>query len=368
MRITRLNAQILRLPQARSVSLPLSSDATANSRPKYIVLLLNVETDAGITGVGFGAFAFSGRALLATIEDELSPLLLGEDPSCHERLWAKVQTRDNPLAIPAYSAIDIAIWDIKAKQAGMPLWQLLGGVREKVPIHAAETACPHLSANEVITIARSCLDRGLGGVRVAVRGIDPEADAHKVQEIRDALGEEIWFAVAGPGQYDYETALPMGRFIEEDIGADWFEDPLRDDDVAGYSRLCSRIDTPLAAGSNFARADQFVRLLETGASVILRPDVLRLGGITPWLKIAALAELHHRPVVPYLLPEISVHLACALSGVQAVEYVPWLTPLFTTPLQIENGHAVPPNRSGHGWEINEEVADRLRIPSGTLNS
>jgi L-alanine-DL-glutamate epimerase-like enolase superfamily enzyme len=360
MRITNLNAQILRLPPAR-VSLSMSGDGKEIERPNYIVLLVNVETDAEISGVGFGAFSISGRALLATIEDELSPLLIGEDPSCHERLWAKIQTCDNPLAIPAYSAIDIALWDIKSKQGGVPLWQLLGGVRDKVPIHAAETACPHLSAAETITSARACLSQGLGGVRIGLRGIDPEADAHKAQEIRDALGEDIWFAVTGPGHYDYETALPMGRFIEEEIGADWFEDPLRGDDLAAYSRLSSRIDTPLAAGSNFTRADQFLRMLETDASVILRPNVLRLGGITPWLKIAALAELRHRPVVPYLLPEIGVHLACALPGVQAVEYVPWLAPLFTSQLQIENGQAIPPNRPGHGWEINQEVISRLRF-------
>jgi L-talarate/galactarate dehydratase len=361
MHITRLDAQVFRLPQARSVSLPISGEAKEKSRPTYVVLLVNVETDSGITGVGFGALPISGRALLATIEDELAPLLVGEDPIDYERLWAKVQTRQNPLVIPAYAAIDIAIWDIKAKQAGAPLWQLLGGVRERIPIHAAETACPYLSAADTITIARSCLDKGLGGVRVAVRGIDPEADARKIQGVRDALGEDIWFAVTGPGHYDYETALPMGRFIEEDVGADWFENPLRDDDVAGYARLSSRIDTPLAAGSSFTRADQFLRLLDSGAAVILRPDVLRLGGITPWLKIAALAELRHRPAVPYLLPEIGVHLACALPGVQAVEYVPWLAPLFTSQLQIENGQAIPPNQPGHGWEVNPEAVARLRV-------
>jgi L-alanine-DL-glutamate epimerase-like enolase superfamily enzyme len=361
MRITRLDAQVLRLPQARSVSLPLSGEAKDKARPIYIALIVHVETDAGITGVGFGAYAISGRALLATIEDEISPLLVGEDPSGHERLWAKVQTRDNPLAVSANSAIDIAIWDIKAKHAGVPLWQFLGGVRGRVPIHAAETACPYLSATDTITISRSCLTQGLGGVRIAVRGVDPEADAHKVQEIRDALGEDIWFAVTGPGHYDYETALPMGRFIEEDVGADWFEDPLHDDDMVGYARLSARIDTPLATGSGFTRTEQFLRLLDSGATVILRPDVLRLGGITPWLKIAALAEVRRRPVVPYLLPEIGVHLACALPGVQAVEYIPWLAPLFTSLLQIENGQAIPPNRPGHGWELNPEAVSKFRV-------
>ncbi|HLW66993.1 MAG TPA: mandelate racemase/muconate lactonizing enzyme family protein [Gemmataceae bacterium] len=339
----------------------MSGAAKEKTRPTYIVLLVNVETDAGITGIGFGVYAITGRALLATIEDELAPLMIGDDATNHVRLWAKVQTHDNPLAIPAYAAIDIAIWDIKAKQAGVPLWQLLGGVRDKVPIHAAETACPFLTASDTITLARSCLDQGLGGVRVAVRGIDPEADAHKVQEVRDALGEEIWFAVTGPGHYDYETALPMGRFIEEDVGADWFEDPLREDDVTSYARLSSRIDTPLAAGSRFNRADQFLRLLDSGATVILRPDLLRLGGITPWLKIAALAELCHRPVVPFLMPEIGVHLACALPGVQAVEYVPWLAPLFTSQMQIKNGQAIPPDRPGHGWQVNPETLHHLKI-------
>jgi len=361
MRITRLHSQVLRLPQARAVPLPMSGAGQGAARSEPIALLVQIETDAGITGVGFGCFTISGRALLATIEEELLSWLVGEDPLNHERSWARVQACANPLAIPAYAPVDIALWDIKAKQAGLPLWQLLGGVRDKVPIHAAETADPSLFANDVIALARSCLSRGLGGIRVGMRGQDPEADAQKVQEVRAALGEDIWFAVTASGRYDYETALPMGRFIEEEVGADWFEDPLQDGDLTGYTRLSSRIDTPLAAGSSFTRAEQFVRLIETGASVILRPDVLRVGGITPWLKIAALAELHYRPVVPYMLPEISVHLACGLPGVQAVEHVPTLASLFTAQLQIENGQVVPPARPGHGWEINEEIVERYRI-------
>jgi L-alanine-DL-glutamate epimerase-like enolase superfamily enzyme len=179
--------------------------------------------------------------------------------------------------------------------------------------------------------------------------------------IRDTLGEDVWFAVTVEGRFDYETALPFGRFIEEEIGADWYENPLPDGDPAGYARLSGRIDTPLAAGGRFTSVDQFVRLLESGARAILRPDVLRLGGITPWLKVAALAEAYHRPVVPRLLPEVGVHLACGLPGVQAAEYVPWLAALFAEPLKVADGDLLLPPKPGLGLELNPDAVAKFGV-------
>src|SRR5262249_13849492 len=154
--------------------------------------------------------------------------------------------------------------------------------------------------------------------------------------------EEIWFAVSVESPFGYETALPMARFIEEEIGADWFEDSLADDDLAGYAALAARIDTPLATGGACTSVAQFTRLLSARAPLTLRPDVIRLGGLTPLLKVAALAESYHRPVVPRVAPEIGVHLACGLPAVHAVEYVAWLAPLWREPLALVDGNLWAP--------------------------
>ncbi|MFL5339627.1 MAG: mandelate racemase/muconate lactonizing enzyme family protein [Gemmataceae bacterium] len=356
MRITRIVATLLRLPHDRAVALPLAGQSAG---PAHLaVLLVQLETDDGLGGLGFGPVADGGRALVAAIEDDLAPRLVGDDPLHHERLAAKVRELG---ATSAYAFIDLALWDLKAKAAGLPLWRLLGGLRDRAKAFTAETASASLSANEAIALGKSALSRGFKGVRVGVAGIDPEADSQKVLAVREALGEEIWFAVSVEGRYDYETALPMGRFIEEEVGADWFEDPLADDDVTSYSRLSGRIDTPLAVGGRYSSAGQFVRLLESGTRAVLRPDVLRVGGLTAWLKIAALAELNHRPVVPRLLPEVGVHLACGVPGVQAVEYVPWLSPLFTAPPAVADGNLVAPTAPGLGLELNADVVARFRF-------
>jgi L-alanine-DL-glutamate epimerase-like enolase superfamily enzyme len=356
MRLTRIIPTLLRIPRERAVALPLTGQPAGPSA--LTVLFVQLESDAGLTGLGFGCINDGGRTLIAAIEDDLAPLLLGDDPLHHERLATKVCGVD---ATRAYAFIDIALWDLKARAAGLPLWRLLGGARDRAKVFSAETMAGSLSTTDTIAQGRAALARGIKGVRIGVPGIDPEADSQRILAVREALDEEIWFAVSVEEPYDYETALPMGRFIEEEVGADWFEDPLADHDLASYAQLSARIDTPLAAGGRYTDPAQFVRLLESGTRAIFRPDVLRLGGLTPWLKVAALAELNHRPVVPHLLPEVSVHLAYGLPGVQAVEYVPWLAPLFVEPLAIENGTLVPPAKPGLGLELNPEALERFRV-------
>src|SRR5262249_17231325 len=162
----------------------------------------------GRRGLGFAVAAGTGRALRTAVADDAAPLLVGEDPLPHERLAAKLR---RSLAPEALAAIDLALWDLKGRGAGLPLWQFLGRARDAAPAHSAETASPHLTADEVIALGRAAVGRGLRGVRMAVAGADPEADSRKILAVRDALGEEIWFGVSAGGGYDYETALPMGR-------------------------------------------------------------------------------------------------------------------------------------------------------------
>jgi L-alanine-DL-glutamate epimerase-like enolase superfamily enzyme len=234
MRITGIDARSLRLPASRTPSLSVAGRAPVS---ECTVLVAQVKTDEGISGLGFGCCSAGGRSLLAIIEDELTPLLVGEDPLNNERLWAKVQMLDHAGVRPAYAGLDIALWDLKGKAARLPLWRLLGGARERVKAFTAETADAALSAEALIAMARSAKAQGMMGIRIAVAGMDPEAESQKIVNIRDALGEQIWFAVSVEKSFDYETALPFARFIEEEIGADWFENPLPDNDLVSYSRL-----------------------------------------------------------------------------------------------------------------------------------
>jgi L-alanine-DL-glutamate epimerase-like enolase superfamily enzyme len=365
MKISRLIARTFRLPPARSVALPLAGGAVSD-RKQPIAMVIQIDTDEKITGLGFGCLVDGGSSLISAVADDLSPLLIGEDPTNHERLWAKSRTLENPAAHRAYSIIDIALWDLKGKIANLPLWRLLGGARESAKTFTAETAPAHLSADDAITIARASMAKGLKGVRIGVRGVDPELESRKIVTVRDAIGEDVWFAVTVESRYDYETALPMARFLEEEVGADCFEDPLADDDSIGYAQLVSRTDTPLATGGRYNSPEQFVRLLELRTPVTLRPDVVRIGGLTPWLKVAVMAELRRRPIVPRLLPEIGVHLACGLPGVQAVEYSPILQHIFQQRPALANGELAPPTGPGLGLDLNEENLAKDQIAIATI--
>jgi L-alanine-DL-glutamate epimerase-like enolase superfamily enzyme len=358
-RITRLDARLLRIPTARTI--PLVGDA---GRPASLaVLLVRLETDDGPAGVGLSyTFGAGGRALLALATDDLAPLLVGEDPLNHERVIAKVRRQLSGLglvgvAAAASTAVDLALWDLKGRAAGLPLFRLLGGARESAPAFTSEGTGPDQSTAQTMKALRPALDQGLMGALVRVSG-DPERDAERLREVRAALGEDAWLGVDAAGRYDVATALVLGRFLQHELDIDWFEQPVPADDLAGLRRLAAKLDVPVAAGATFDSVEQFRLALERRAVGVLRPDPVRLGGLTPTLKVIALAEAYHCPVAPVRLPEVAVHLACGLPGVQAVESVPWLSGLFSEPPAVEQGRLVPPARPGLGLELDPKAVKR----------
>jgi L-alanine-DL-glutamate epimerase-like enolase superfamily enzyme len=365
MRITRIDCELLHVPLSRPRASPLEA---ASGRLNHIVTLLaHVHTDAGLTGVGFAyALQSSGRALLATAVDDVAPLLTGEGPLDHERLAAKAYWRlqtvgRRGLVQQAYSALDVALWDLKGKAANLPLYKLLGGARDSAEVYGSDTAWLWMSVEEILDASRPYLDEGMKGIKVKV-GADAGADLDRLSRLREALGDDVWIAVDANERYDYTTALTMGHFFEEEIGAGWFEEPITCEDVDGHARLAEKLEVPIAAGEMLFSLDEFTAYTQRNALAVLQPDVTRLGGITGWLKVAALAEQRHLPVSPHLLPEIGVHLGCGLPVVTSVEYMPWLYPLFTNPPAVVRGRLVPPTGPGLGLELNLDNVAKYRVP------
>jgi L-talarate/galactarate dehydratase len=363
MRITAIESELLHVPLSRPRASP--AEAAAGRLNTINVLLVHVETDAGLRGLGFAyALQGSGRALHAVAVDDVTPLLLGENALDHERLGAKAYWRLQTvgrlgLVQQAYSAFDVALWDLKAKAAGVPLYKLLGGAREATPVYGSDTAWLWMSVEEILEASRPYLEQGMMGIKVKV-GANPEEDADRLTRLREALGDDVWLAVDANERYDYGTALAMGHFFEEEIGCDWFEEPIVCEDVEGHARLASKLEIPLAAGEMLFSPAEFADYQRRGALDVWQPDVTRVGGITGWLKVAALAEQAHRPLSPHLLPEIGVHLACGLPQVTSVEYMPWLSPLFTQALHLDKGRLVPPPRAGLGLEVDRDMIHKYR--------
>jgi L-talarate/galactarate dehydratase len=363
MRITRVVNELLRVPLSRPRASPAETEAGRLNH--IVVLLVQVHTDADLIGLGFAyALQGSGRAILALAEDDLTPLVVGEDALDQERLAVKVYWRlqtigRRGLVQQAYSAFDLALWDLKGKAAGLPLYKLLGGARESAPVYGSDTAWLWMSPEQILAASRPYLDQGMMGIKVKV-GANPAADVERVTQLREALGDGVWLGVDANERYDYGTALAMGHFFEDEIGADWFEEPITCEDIEGHARLASKLEIPIAGGEMLFGLDEFRSYLQRDALAVVQPDVTRLGGLTGWLKVAALAEVHHRPLSPHLLPEVGVHLACGLPAVTSVEYMPWLYPLFTNPPKIEQGRLAPPPGPGLGLEIDADAVAKYR--------
>ena len=365
MRITQLESDLLRIPLARPITPP--SDNKRGHLDYVFLLIVYLDTDAGHRGMGFAySTQGGGRALKAIAQDDLTPLLVGEDPCDHERLAAKVYWRLQSigrmgLVQQAYSAVDLALWDIKGKVAGLPLYKLLGGARESTPVYCSDTGWLWMSPEEIIEASQPYLEQGMMGIKLKVGNANPELDAERVSRVREVLGEDIWLGVDANQRYDYGTALSMGHFFEEEIGADWFEEPISCEDVEGHARLADKLEISLALGESLYVRHEFQEYLERGAVDFLQPDVTRLGGLTPLLKVASLADHYHRSLAPHLLPEVGVHLACGLPQVRMVEYMPWLFPAFVDPPAVVKGQLVPPKRPGLGLEISEDAVAKYRV-------
>jgi L-alanine-DL-glutamate epimerase-like enolase superfamily enzyme len=218
-----------------------------------------------------------------------------------------------------------------------------------------------MSPEEIIAASRPYIEQGMIGFKIKIGSGDMETDAERCQKVRDAFGDDVWFAVDANQRYSPNQALDFGRFLQEEVVVDWFEEPLSCEDVEGHARLAARLDVPIALGETLFGPDEFAAYLRHGAVDVVQPDVTRVGGITEMLRLITLAETAHRPVAPHLLPEISVHLACGLPQVTLVEWMPWLTPAFVEPPVIVQGKIVPPPRPGLGLEIRTDYLEKYRI-------
>lgn len=370
MKITRVQTHLLHVLLAR----PRASlaEMSAGRLNHIVTLVVTLDTDAGLTGLGVAyALQSSGRALHAIAADDLAPLVVGEDPLDHERLGSKVYWRlqtvgRRGLVQQAYSAFDVALWDLKGKAANLPLYKLLGGARPAAPCYGADAGWLWMEPEEIVEAARPYVEQGVG-IKIKV-GAAPQEDADKVARVREALGDDTWLAVDANERYDFGTALALGHFFEEDVGCAWFEEPISCEDVEGHARLKAKLEIPLALGEMLFSRDEFIAYHDCGACDVFQPDVTRVGGITPWLKVAALAEGWHRPVSPHVLPEIGVHLCCGLPVVTMVEYMPWLFPLYENPPQITEGKLLPPDGPGLGLRLHADNLAKFQVEQSTLGS
>jgi len=330
-------------------------------------------TAEGVVGWGFTgthAHLASDRVIVDLIENSYGPLLLGRDIEPGESTWEQLY-RHPPLmwvgrtglTSLALSAIDIALWDLKAKLSGQPLWSLLGGHREK-PVRAYDTdgGWLSLSDQELADEAREKIGAGFTGVKMKIGQDDASADLRRIGLVREAIGANSLLMVDVNGRWDLPTAMHVGRHLA-DFDVRWVEEPLWFTDVAGHAALARILTTPIALGEQLYTADEFSQFLNARAVHFVQPDAVRLAGITEWLRVAALAAAAHLPVVPHVGDMLPVHtqLAFAHPTVSELEYIPWLLPCLVEQVKVAGGYFLPPEAPGAGTELNDFAMREYRV-------
>jgi L-alanine-DL-glutamate epimerase-like enolase superfamily enzyme len=363
----------------RSVRLPLPvpvSDAkvlTGRQRPMTEVAMLfaEVSTTDGITGLGFGYSKRAGGPAQFEHAREVAPVLIGEDPNDIARLWTKLvwagaSVGRSGVAVQAIAAIDNALWDVKAKRAGLSLAKLLGAQRESVRCYNTSGGFLHTPVEGVLENASAALARGIGGIKLKVGHPEQGVDLARVAAVREHLGPGVPLMVDANQQWDRATALRMGRALEE-FGLVWIEEPLDAYDTAGHARLADALDTPVASGEMLTSVREHVDLIRAGAVDTIQPDAPRIGGITQFVKLLVLAEEAGLALAPHFAMELHVHLAAAYPTEPWVEHFEWLEPLFEERIAIADGRMIVPDRPGigltlsgnvPGWTVGDVTVDR----------
>ena len=333
---------------------------------KQETIFVEIENNEGVTGIGYAyTIGTGGRAVLEHLRTDLLPLLYGEDAGQIEAVgqklfWSTHGTVVGPITSLALAAVDIALWDLRCKSLGQPLWRLAGGARRSVPLYDTEGGWLHLSTEELVNGAVSSRRQGWPGVKIKVGKPRPEEDLERLDAVRDAVGPDMDIMVDANQSLTYVEAKRRA-YLFQPLNLFWFEEPLPAEDVGGHARLAASTSIPIAVGESIYSPSHFREYLATGAAGILQPDVARIGGITNWLKVAHLAETFNVKVAPHFLMELHVSLAAAVPNALYVEYIPQLRDITHGEIQIVDGMAVAPETPGIGINWDNEKIQSLKV-------
>jgi L-alanine-DL-glutamate epimerase-like enolase superfamily enzyme len=261
----------------------------------------------------------------------------------------------------AVAPLDIAMWDAAGKTLGQPLYRLLGGYRDRLPAYASDRLWYSLTLDELAMSASRHVADGFRTIKLRLgKEANPAAEVSRVHAVRQAVGTDIGILVDATESWDHARATRTGRQLQE-AGISWLEDPVHHQDIAGLSHLAEILDIPVAGGEHLYDLVAFKTLLQSRAVDIAIIDLARVGGITPWRRIAALAQAYQVPVCGHVIPEIHVHLLSAIPHAFMVEYVPRSAAILRQMPALEDGCLVAPQSPGLGLELDEAALRRHRV-------
>jgi L-alanine-DL-glutamate epimerase-like enolase superfamily enzyme len=315
-------------------------------------------TDAdGQTGTGYSyTIGTGGPAVISLLRETLLPRLIGREAEEIGGIWRDLLFVTHATAVGAITSlalatIDTALWDLRCRRAGLPLWRMAGGVRSSVPLYTTEGGWLHLPLEALVSDAVAMKQAGFGGAKIKIGKPSLVEDRARLAAVRAAVGEDFRIMVDANQSFNLAEAKRRADMLAEH-GIHWFEEPMPADDVGAHRELSRHSRVPIAVGESMYSLSQFKDYLEQGACQVVQADVARVGGITPWLKIAHLAEAFNVPVCPHFLMELHVSLVCATPNAPTLEYIPQLDDITSAPLEIRDGQAFAPDTPGLGiaWD------------------
>ncbi len=364
MKITSIDTQLYYIP------LPtVLTDSMHGEMRHFSVITVKVQTDDGAEGLGYTYTVgkTGGSAVLAMVRDDLAPTLIGEDPRCTQRLWERMWWQlhyvgRGGIASFAISAVDTALWDLKAKLAGEPWWRFLGGHTNRAKVYAGGIDL-ELPLDQLARQTEENLVRGFRAIKMKVGRARLAEDVQRVAEMRKLLGPDIPLMVDANMRWTVEQAIRASRaFAEHDVY--WLEEPTIPDDVEGHRRIAGEAPLPIATGENLHTIYEFQKMIAAGGVSFPEPDLSNIGGVTGWLKVAQLAEAHNLPVTTHGVHDLHVHLLAAVPNASYLEAHGFgLEAYIHEPLKIEDGWALAPDRPGHGVQFDWDALEPHRAES-----
>lgn len=347
-KIANLSVGHYRIP----LDVPLS-DSTHGVMTAFELVTVRVRDADGAEGTGYTyTTGHNGGAIHSILAREIPEIVAGEDADRIEHLWNRIWWalhyggRGGPTVL-ALSAFDIALWDLKARRANLPLWRLLGGYDPAVPCYAGGIDLD-LSVRELLKQTDGNLEKGFRAIKMKVGRKLLSEDVDRVAAMRKHLGDGFPLMVDANMKWSADQAIRAARAFQP-FGLVWLEEPIIPDDVAGHARVVREGGMPIAAGENLRTLWEFKQLIASGGVTYPEPDVTNCGGVTPFMKIAHLAEAYNLPVTSHGAHDITVHLLAACPNRSYLEAHGFgLDRYIAEPLVLKDGNAIAPDRPGHG--------------------
>ncbi len=360
MKVTQLNTQLVEIPLEKPVGTAIHSIRSVGC------VLVSVVSDKGIEGEGY---LFTINAVRLKAFDEIvrsfAPLVVEQDADFIESIWQNIWQSCNPIGqkgmtISALSAIDTALWDLQGKALNKPLHRLFGACRTRVKTYASGGLWLSQSIDELAAEAERFVQQGFNSMKLRVGNADWRVDFERASKLREAVGPNIEILIDANQSLNAKQAIRLGRVLEE-LNIGWLEEPTPTHDLVGHAEVRAKLDLPIASGETEYTRYGMRDMINAKACDILMPDLQRIGGLTEFRKVAALAASYDIPISSHIFTEHSLAIAGSTPNCISVEHMPWFSELFNESLEISDGELLIPERPGSGFTFNSEAIKRFAL-------